>query len=136
MDNPFHLAGFDKVKWIFCITFAAMFDRLKQKWKVNGWQLLLILITFALGGSLCGWLGRQALGWFNIEQTAVRIPLYILLVTLLWPFCVLVISVPFGQFIFFKKYLRKIFRRMSGRKRETDPENTKTVHMPNDGMLK
>ena len=91
-----------------------MFNRLKQKWKVNGWQLAIILVVFALGGSLCGWLGRKVLGLFEIEKTAFRIPLYILLVTLLWPMCVIVISIPFGQFSFFRNYLRKIFRRMSG----------------------
>lgn len=88
-----------------------MFERLKQKWKVNGWQLLLIIVTFALGGSLCGYLGRQILNIFNIEQNAIRIPLYIILVTLLWPICVLAISIPFGQFPFFKNYIRKIFSR-------------------------
>jgi len=93
-----------------------MFNRLKQKWKVNGWQLAIIIVVFALGGSICGWLGRKLLSLFDIEEAAIRIPLYILLVTLLWPLCVIVISIPFGQFPFFRNYLRKIFRRMSGGK--------------------
>jgi uncharacterized membrane protein YwzB len=92
-----------------------MFGRLKEKWKVNGWQLLLILVTFALGGSLCGYLGRLLLGYMNIEQAVVRIPVYVVLVTILWPFCVLAISIPFGQFPFFRNYLRKMFRRLRGR---------------------
>lgn len=92
-----------------------MFDRLKEKWHVNGWQLLLILCTFALGGSSCGYLGRLILSTLDIEEAAIRIPLYIILVTLLWPICVILISIPFGQFPFFRKYLQKIFRRMSGR---------------------
>jgi formyltetrahydrofolate-dependent phosphoribosylglycinamide formyltransferase len=96
-----------------------MFERLQQKWKVNGWRLLLILVTFALGGSLCGWLGRQLLGLFQIESNIVRIPLYIILVTILWPFCVILISIPFGQFIFFKSYLKKMGRRMAGRNENT-----------------
>jgi len=108
--------GGNSIKSTFCRTFAPMFDRLKQKWKVNGWQLAIILVVFALGGSLCGWLGRKVLGLFDIEQTAIRIPLYILLVTLLWPMCVIIISIPFGQFPFFRNYLKKIFRRMSGGK--------------------
>jgi formyltetrahydrofolate-dependent phosphoribosylglycinamide formyltransferase len=33
---------------------------------------------------------------------------------LLWPVSVLLISIPLGQFNFFKKYIRKLFRRMSG----------------------
>ena len=89
-----------------------MFNRLQQKWKVSGWQLLIILVTFALGGSLCGYLGRVVLGWLNIEQAAIRIPLYIIIVTILWPFCVLLISIPFGQFSFFKMYLKKLGKRI------------------------
>jgi len=98
----------------FSPTFAPMLNRLKQKWKVNGWQLTIILVVFALGGSLCGWLGRKLLGLFDIDQTAFRITLYIVLVTLLWPFCVIIISIPFGQFPFFWNYLKKIFRRFGG----------------------
>lgn len=88
-----------------------MFERLQQKWKVSGWRLLLILVTFALGGSLCGYLGRQLLGLFDIERAVIRIPLYIILVTILWPFCVILISIPFGQFNFFRSYLKKMGRR-------------------------
>lgn len=101
-----------------------MFERLQQKWKVNGWRLLLILVTFALGGSLCGYLGRQLLGLFNIESAAIRIPLYIILVTILWPFCVILISIPLGQFVFFRNYLKKMGRRMTGKKSVSDTSNT------------
>jgi formyltetrahydrofolate-dependent phosphoribosylglycinamide formyltransferase len=93
-----------------------MFEKLQQKWKVNGWRLLLILVTFALGGSLCGYAGRKLLGLFSIESNLIRIPLYILLVTILWPVCVILISIPLGQFGFFRNYLKKMSRRMSGRK--------------------
>lgn len=98
------------VKWKFYHTFAPMFDRLKQKWNVNGWQLALILVTFALGGSCCGYLGRRILNLFEIEESLLRIPLYIILITLLWPVCVLVISIPLGQFPFFRAYLKRVFR--------------------------
>lgn len=93
-----------------------MFERLQQKWKVSGWRLLLILVTFALGGSLCGYLGRQLLGLLQIESAVIRIPLYIVLVTILWPFCVLLISLPTGQFNFFRSYLKKMGARMAGKK--------------------
>lgn len=94
-----------------------MFEKLQQKWKVNGWRLLLILVTFALGGSLCGYAGRKLLGLFSIESNLIRIPLYILLVTVLWPLCVILISIPLGQFGFFRNYLRKMGRRMTGKKK-------------------
>lgn len=92
-----------------------MFNRLKKKWGVNAWQLLLILVTFALGGSLCGYMGRELLELTGIRNPVWRVPLYILLVTLLWPICVLVISIFFGQFPFFRNYLHKIFKRFGGK---------------------
>ncbi|WP_338143010.1 phosphoribosylglycinamide formyltransferase [Pseudoflavitalea rhizosphaerae] len=93
-----------------------MFERLQQKWKVNGWRLLLILVTFAVGGSLCGYLGRLILNQLHISQSVIRIILYIVLVTILWPFCVILISIPTGQFFFFRSYLKKMGQRIAGRK--------------------
>jgi formyltetrahydrofolate-dependent phosphoribosylglycinamide formyltransferase len=89
-----------------------MFARLKDKWNVNGWRLFLILITFALGGSLCGLLGRRLMGYSTIEHPVLWTIVYIILLTVIWPLSVLVISIPMGQYKFFKKYLRKMGHRM------------------------
>lgn len=91
-----------------------MLDKLKQKWKVNTFQLILILCTFALGGSLCGYTGRKILKLIHFENDVFYIFVYILTLTVLWPFCVLLISIPFGQFNFFVSYLRKIRIRLFG----------------------
>jgi len=93
-----------------------MFQKLRQRWKVNGVNLLLIIATFALGGSLCGYAGRKILLLTNLEKGVVWFILYILLITLLWPLCVLLISIPLGQFAFFKRYITRIWKKMSGRK--------------------
>lgn len=93
-----------------------MFKKLKARWKVNGLDLLLIITTFALGGSLCGYAGRKILLFTNLEKNVLWFILYIILITLLWPLCVLLISIPLGQFSFFKKYISKIWRKMCGRK--------------------
>jgi formyltetrahydrofolate-dependent phosphoribosylglycinamide formyltransferase len=85
-----------------------MFGRLQQKWKVTGVQLTLILCTFALGGSLCGFFTREILGLFTIQQPFLYGTLYFIILTLLWPVCVLLISIPLGQFRFFRNYLRKM----------------------------
>ena len=45
-----------------------MFQRLQQKWKVNGLQVLLILCTFAIGGSLTGFAGKKLMNLLSIEQ--------------------------------------------------------------------
>ena len=89
-----------------------MFERLQKKWKVNGVRLTFILITFAVGGSLTGYVARKLMPFFNIDQRWLWIVLYIILVTLLWPFAVLLISVFTGQFTFFRSYIRKMGVRM------------------------
>ena len=89
-----------------------MFERLQQKWKVTGWQLLFILLTFAIGGSLTGYIARMFVQVFAIHQTWLWIILYIVIICLLWPIAVIIISVPFGQFPFFIKYVKKIAARI------------------------
>jgi hypothetical protein len=91
-----------------------MLKKLKARWKVNELNLVLIISTFALGGSLCGYAGRRILLLTDLEKGAAWILLYILLITLLWPVCVLLISIPLGQFRFFKRYILKVWKKMSG----------------------
>ncbi|MEO7523829.1 MAG: phosphoribosylglycinamide formyltransferase [Ferruginibacter sp.] len=94
-----------------------MLKKLQAKWKVNSWNLLLIITTFAVGGSLCGFLGRKLLILANLEKNALWFVLYILIITLLWPVCVLLISIPLGQFSFFKNYLTRVGSRFSSRRK-------------------
>lgn len=92
-----------------------MFEKLKARWKVNGLNLVLIIATFALGGSLCGYAGRKLLLLTGLEKGFTWIIFYILLITLLWPLCVLLISIPLGQFRFFRGYILKIWTKLSGK---------------------
>jgi formyltetrahydrofolate-dependent phosphoribosylglycinamide formyltransferase len=89
-----------------------MFERLRKKWKVGPLQLALILCTFAIGGSLTGYAGRKLMNLLEIDQRWLWILIYIVLITILWPFAVLIVSIPFGQFKFFRGYLKKIGKRM------------------------
>lgn len=93
-----------------------MFEKLQSKWKVSGWNLFLVLVTFALGGSLCGYLGRKLLLLTGLEGGVLWFILYIIVVTLLWPLCVLLVSVPLGQFRFFRNYISRIIGKMKGSK--------------------
>jgi hypothetical protein len=91
-----------------------MFQRLKEKWKVNWWQFALIFTTFALGGSLCARAGSWILQQFLEEKDVIYWVLYIPLITLLWPMCVLLISIPLGQFRFFRNYLLRMWTKIKG----------------------
>lgn len=89
-----------------------MLDKLKKKWNVTGVQLVLILCTFAIGGSLDGYISRRIMTLIPLEKSVLWWVVYIIILTLLWPLCVLLISIFFGQFRFFKNYLARVGRRM------------------------
>ena len=92
-----------------------MFEKLRKRWKVSGADLFLIIATFALGGSLCGYIGRQLLLLSGLEKGVAWVVLYILLITILWPVSVLIVSIPLGQFRFFSGYLSRIWSKLSGK---------------------
>jgi formyltetrahydrofolate-dependent phosphoribosylglycinamide formyltransferase len=104
-----------------------MFEGLQKKWKVGAGRLVLILMTFAIGGSATGYVARKIMILAGIKPIALYILAYIVLITLIWPLMVLLISLPFGQFFFFRKYIRKIGARigMPGR-----GSTTKNRHAP------
>jgi formyltetrahydrofolate-dependent phosphoribosylglycinamide formyltransferase len=110
-----------------------MFERLQKKWKVKGWQFVLIMFTFAIGGSATGLVAKKLMPVFAIGPTWLWVITYILLVTLIWPLAVLLVSIPLGQFPFFSKYIKKIGRRMgisrSGVKRETSNVKRQTSNV-------
>lgn len=89
-----------------------MFDNLKKKWGVGALQLTLILCTFAIGGSLTGYVGKRIMNLLPDISDWIWAVLYILLVTLLWPLAVILVSIPLGQYPFFIKYISKIGKKM------------------------
>ena len=93
-----------------------MFKSLRQKWEVGPLQLCLILCTFAIGGSLSGYAGKWLLGQFDIDSRTAYIILYIIAVTIIWPVMVLTVSVFFGQYSFFKGYLKNLSKKLRRRR--------------------
>lgn len=98
-------------------TKTGWLSKLRHKWQVkNILQVVLILCTFAIGGTLCGYLGRRVMHLIDPGHKVLWVVVYILMVTILWPLCVLLVSIPFGQFRFFTRYLKKLGNRIAGRK--------------------
>lgn len=92
-----------------------MLDKLKQHWKVNALNMVLIICTFALGGTLCASAGKKLLDLLHLSKGNFSwIAAYIVIITILWPFSVLLISIPLGQYPFFKAYLVKVWHRING----------------------
>lgn len=98
-----------------------MLENLKQRWNVTNAGLVAVMFTFALGGSLCGYAARKVLALTSIEQELLWTVVYLFFVTLLWPVCVLLVSIPLGQFSFFKTYIVKIWGQISGQKKSHIP---------------
>ena len=101
-----------------------MFEKLRQKWKVNVMQLVLILCTFAIGGSLTGYVAKKIMNILPIESDWLWAIIYIVLVTIIWPAMVLIISLPFGQFRFFYNYVRKLGQKLGLIKSEIGSQKT------------
>jgi len=102
---------------IFAVTIDYIMksiNKLQQKWGVGPVQFWLIMTTFALGGSLSGYLNKQILNLVFLEKNAAYWLIYPLLLTILWPFSVILVSFVTGQFAFFKGYLGRIWGRLSG----------------------
>jgi formyltetrahydrofolate-dependent phosphoribosylglycinamide formyltransferase len=100
-----------------------MFERLQKKWQLTGVQLLLVLTTFAVGGSLTGFLGRKLMDLIPVQQNWLWVTIYIIVVTLLWPLSVLSVSILFGQYRFFTGYLKKMGRRIGLLSKEKELED-------------
>jgi hypothetical protein len=97
-----------------------MFGKLKNKWKVSGLQVVLILCTFAIGGTLCGWVGRKLMFLTPFDRTMpLYWVLYLLLITILWPISVMIVSLPLGQYVFFRGYLSRMWSRIRGRRKSS-----------------
>ena len=88
---------------------------LQEKWKVRGSQFWLIMLTFALGGSLSGRLCSFLLNLVFLEKNWAFWLVYPLILTILWPFSVIFVSLLTGQFTFFKGYLSRVGSRLLGR---------------------
>jgi len=87
---------------------------LQEKWKVRGSQFWLIMLTFALGGSLSGRLCSFLLNLVFLEKNWAFWLVYPLFLTILWPFSVLFVSFFTGQFRFFKGYLSRVGAKVFG----------------------
>ena len=88
--------------------------RLQEKWKLGTGQFWLVILTFALGGSLSGRLCSFLLKLVFLDKNWAFWLVYPLFLTILWPFSVIFVSLFTGQFRFFKGYLSRVGSRLLG----------------------
>jgi len=89
-------------------------NQLQSKWGVGPVQFWLIIVTFALGGSLSGRLCSKILNWVFLDKNWAFWLIYPLILTILWPFSVIFVSFFTGQFSFFRGYLGRVGARLFG----------------------
>ena len=97
-----------------------MLKRLQQHWDVGTKELILILCTFAITGSLTAWLTRQVAIWMQLEPYGVGWwASKIIMLIFGYQVIILLVGFCFGMFPFFWKYEKKILSRFGLMKKET-----------------
>jgi hypothetical protein len=108
-----------------------MFEKLKQRWKVNSVDLFLILCVFAITGTTTAYVSKVVTGWVGLTPESPlwqRASLRGLVLIFGYQFILLSVSIPFGQFRFFWNYEKKILRRMGLMKPEPEPEPEQDIN--------
>jgi len=86
-------------------------NKLKNHWNISSnSQLILILLVFAVNGSLSGLVTKPVLSFLKIEDNTHFIIywlIYFLIISIVYFTLLIVISKIFGQFAFFKKFAKK-----------------------------
>ena len=90
-------------------------SKLREKWGLGPLQFWLVILTFALGGSLSGRLCTKILDFAFLERNWVFWLVYPLFLTILWPFSVIFVSFFTGQYRFFRGYLGRVGAKLMGR---------------------
>ncbi len=90
-----------------------MFEKLKNKWKVNGTQFFLIMCVFAITGTTTAYISKDITGWVGLTPDSslfLRAGLKAAVLIFGYQLIILLVSIPFGQFSFFWEFEKKILR--------------------------
>lgn len=101
---------------------ASFLHKLKDKWKLSSiTQVVLVLITFSVGGSACGIMTGKIMSFFSMSsKSPLWWILYVILATIIWPITVYLVSYFFGQQKFFKDYITKIGKKIFGKNKSRE----------------
>ena len=88
---------------------------LKQRWNLkNNWQVIIIILVFALTGSTAAMLSKPILQCLGISKDthhlALYIPLYIVIIFPIYQVLLVSIGFIFGQFDFFWRIEKKMLQ--------------------------
>jgi len=98
-----------------------MIEKLKAKWNIeSNFQVIMILIVFAITGSLAVKVAGPVLSYFNVTKDNFNSFWYwtlrILLIFPIYQVLLMVVGTLLGQFKFFWEFQKKTVGRMIGKK--------------------
>jgi hypothetical protein len=92
-------------------------EKLKERWGItSNFQIILILIVFAINGSFAAWVAEPVTEFIGLDRETtngfIYWPLRILLIFPIYQLTLPIVGFIFGQFTFFwnfeKKFLQKV----------------------------
>ena len=107
-----------------------MLEKLKHRWNIkSNFQVIIILIVFTVTGSTTVYLKKLVFDLINITPEThllIKIPLYILVILIVYNLLLLIVGFVFGQFRFFWEFEKKFFSRLLFRKKQISVEKSNT----------
>ena len=99
-----------------CLNYMNLINNLKNKWGIkSNLQLITIFLVFGITGSVSVLISGPVLDLINLEEVINLDWIYWLLrIVIIFPvyqILLLVIGALFGEFNFFKNFIKKMFRR-------------------------
>ena len=91
--------------------------RFKSKWGItSNTQLIIILIVFAITGSISVWIAEPLLSFIGLKKTTssywIFWPIRILIIFPVYQVLIIIIGALFGQFKFFWNFEKKMLTRL------------------------
>ncbi|MFJ1365294.1 DUF6787 family protein [Capnocytophaga canimorsus] len=92
-----------------------MFEKLKKRWNVtSNRQVVIILLVFAITGSVSAKLGKPFCDYLNIYPHTFHPVLYwiirLIIILPIYQVILLIVGAVFGQFRFFWEFEKRMFR--------------------------
>ncbi len=89
-----------------------MIKRLQEHWGINGIRFLMVMIVFAITGTLTAWISREITSWIPAGNYSLLWWVLKLIVFLIgYPLILIIIATLLGQFEFFWRFEKKLLRR-------------------------
>ncbi len=93
-------------------------DKLKERWGISSnWQVIAIIIVFAVNGSFASWVAGPVTSFFGLDPETTKPYLLYIILRILLIFPIYQLTLPlvgwlFGQFKFFWDFEKKMLQRM------------------------